>query len=67
MTLLKNENRTDRQVGTRKSSTNSKAEEFVTELQNLKTQENEAYSTGTSEDTPELLAFRRDLDELAQK
>ncbi|GJU53911.1 ribonuclease H-like domain-containing protein [Tanacetum coccineum] len=57
----------DRQVGTRKSSTNSKAEEFVTELQNLKTQEKEAYSTGTSEDTPELLAFRRDLDELAQK
>ncbi|GJV03469.1 putative ribonuclease H-like domain-containing protein [Tanacetum coccineum] len=37
------------------------------ELQNLKTQENEAYSTGISEDTPEILAFRRELDELAQK
>ncbi|GJQ92272.1 putative ribonuclease H-like domain-containing protein [Tanacetum coccineum] len=43
------------------------AEEFVTELQNLKTQEKEAYSTGISEDTPEILAFRRELDELAQK
>ncbi|GJR16049.1 putative ribonuclease H-like domain-containing protein [Tanacetum coccineum] len=56
-----------RQVGPRKSSTNSKAEEFLTELQNLKTQEKEAYSTGISEDTPEILAFRRELDELAQK
>ncbi|GJU16140.1 putative ribonuclease H-like domain-containing protein [Tanacetum coccineum] len=28
---------------------------------------NEAYSTGISEDTPEILAFRRELDELAQK
>ncbi|GJV19824.1 putative ribonuclease H-like domain-containing protein [Tanacetum coccineum] len=43
------------------------AEEFLTELQNLKTQEKEAYSTGISEDTPEILAFRRELDELAQK
>ncbi|GKC63340.1 retrovirus-related pol polyprotein from transposon TNT 1-94, partial [Tanacetum coccineum] len=58
---------TDRQVRPRKSSTNSKAEEFVTELQNLQPQEKEAYSTSTSEDTPELQAFRRDLDELAQK
>ncbi|GJZ62695.1 putative ribonuclease H-like domain-containing protein [Tanacetum coccineum] len=57
----------DKQVGPRKSSTNSKAEEFLTELQNLKTQEKEAYSTGISEDTPEILAFRRELDELAQK
>ncbi|GJS86774.1 putative ribonuclease H-like domain-containing protein [Tanacetum coccineum] len=32
-------------VGPRKSSTNSKAEEFLTELQNLKTQEKEAYPT----------------------
>ncbi|GJS99316.1 putative ribonuclease H-like domain-containing protein [Tanacetum coccineum] len=56
-----------RQVGPRKSSTNSKAEEFLTELQNLKTQEKEAYSTGISEDTPEILAFRRKLDELATK
>ncbi|GJS68385.1 hypothetical protein Tco_0682950 [Tanacetum coccineum] len=54
-------------VRPRKSSTNSKAEEFLTELQNLKTQEKEAYSTGISEDTPEILAFRRELDELAQK
>ncbi|GKF67064.1 ribonuclease H-like domain-containing protein [Tanacetum coccineum] len=38
-------------VRPRKSSTNSKAEEFLTELQNLKTQEKEAYSTGISEDT----------------
>ncbi|GJU45757.1 putative ribonuclease H-like domain-containing protein [Tanacetum coccineum] len=49
-----------RQVGPRKSSINTKAEEFLTELQNLKTQEKEAYSTGISEDTPEILAFRND-------
>ncbi|GJS01166.1 putative ribonuclease H-like domain-containing protein [Tanacetum coccineum] len=54
-------------VGLRMSSTNSKAEEFLTELQNLKTQEKEAYSTGISEDTPEIQAFRKELDELAQK
>ncbi|GKC03747.1 putative ribonuclease H-like domain-containing protein, partial [Tanacetum coccineum] len=54
-------------VRPRKSSTNSKEEEFLTELQNLKTQEKEAYSTGISEDTPEILAFRRELDDLAQK
>ncbi|GJZ45470.1 putative ribonuclease H-like domain-containing protein [Tanacetum coccineum] len=54
-------------VGPRKSSTNSKVEEFLTELQNLKIQENEAYSTGISEDTPEILAFRRESEELAQK
>ncbi|GJT57543.1 putative ribonuclease H-like domain-containing protein [Tanacetum coccineum] len=57
-----------RQVGPRKSSTNSKAEEFLlTELQNHKTQEKEAYSTGISEDTPEILAFKRELDKLAPK
>ncbi|GJY16117.1 putative ribonuclease H-like domain-containing protein [Tanacetum coccineum] len=56
-----------RQVGPRKSSTNSKAEEFFTELQNLKTQENEAYSIGISENTPEIIAFRRELDELDPK
>ncbi|GJT32074.1 hypothetical protein Tco_0922493 [Tanacetum coccineum] len=38
-------------VGPRMSSTNSKAEEFLTELQNLKTQEQEAYSTGNLDDT----------------
>ncbi|GKB99944.1 putative ribonuclease H-like domain-containing protein, partial [Tanacetum coccineum] len=54
-------------VGPRKSPTNLKVEEFLTELQNLKTQENEAYSTGILEDTPEILAFRRDLDKLAPK
>ncbi|GJU79812.1 protein kinase-like domain, concanavalin A-like lectin/glucanase domain protein [Tanacetum coccineum] len=54
-------------VRPRKSSTNSKAEEFLIELQNLKTQEKEAYPTGISENTPEILAFRKELDELAQK
>ncbi|GKB35655.1 putative ribonuclease H-like domain-containing protein, partial [Tanacetum coccineum] len=54
-------------VGPRMSSTNSKAEEFLTELQNLKTQEKEAYSTSITEDTPEILAFRKEMDELAQK
>ncbi|GKC14961.1 hypothetical protein Tco_1011743 [Tanacetum coccineum] len=48
-------------VRPRKSSTNLKEEEFLTKLQNLKTQENEAYSTGISEYTPETLAFRREL------
>ncbi|GJQ92273.1 putative ribonuclease H-like domain-containing protein [Tanacetum coccineum] len=42
-------------------------EEFLTELQNLKAQEKEAYSTSILEDTPEILDFRRELDELAQK
>ncbi|GJV29202.1 ribonuclease H-like domain-containing protein [Tanacetum coccineum] len=56
-----------RKVGPRKSSTNSKAEESLTELQNLKTQEKKAYSTGISEYTPEILAFRRELDALAPK
>ncbi|GKD68446.1 hypothetical protein Tco_1322536, partial [Tanacetum coccineum] len=36
-------------VGPRKSSTHSKEEKFLTELQNLQTQEKEAYSTGISE------------------
>ncbi|GJU21643.1 putative ribonuclease H-like domain-containing protein [Tanacetum coccineum] len=54
-------------VRPRMSSTNSKAEEFLTEIQNLKTQEKEAYSTGILEDTPEILAFRKELDKLAQK
>ncbi|GKB57332.1 hypothetical protein Tco_0913518, partial [Tanacetum coccineum] len=54
-------------VRPRKSSTNSKAEEFLTKLQNLKTQEKEAYSTGISEDTPVILAFRREFDEFAPK
>ncbi|GJW01894.1 putative ribonuclease H-like domain-containing protein, partial [Tanacetum coccineum] len=54
-------------VRPRKSSTNSKEEKSLTELQNLQPQEKEAFSTGISEDTLEILAFRRDLDQLAQK
>ncbi|GJU55803.1 hypothetical protein Tco_1229517 [Tanacetum coccineum] len=54
-------------VGTRKPSTNSKKEECLTEFQNLQTQEKEAFSTSISEDTPEILDFKRDLDQLAQK
>ncbi|GKD31615.1 hypothetical protein Tco_1242393, partial [Tanacetum coccineum] len=54
-------------VGTRKPSTNLKKEECLTEFQNLQTQEKEAFSTGISEDTPEILDFKRDLDQLAQK
>ncbi|GKA76536.1 putative ribonuclease H-like domain-containing protein, partial [Tanacetum coccineum] len=50
-------------VETRKSSTNSKKEEILTEPQ----QENEASSTGTSEDNPKILAFRRELEAIAQK
>ncbi|GJV03816.1 putative ribonuclease H-like domain-containing protein [Tanacetum coccineum] len=57
---------TVRHVGPRKSSTSSKAHEFLTALQNLKTQEKEAYSTGILEDSPEILDFRRELDDLAQ-
>ncbi|GJU70563.1 hypothetical protein Tco_1256822 [Tanacetum coccineum] len=44
-------------VGPRKYSTNSKEEKFLTELQNLQTQEKEAFSTGISEDTPKILAY----------
>ncbi|GKD92894.1 hypothetical protein Tco_1372731, partial [Tanacetum coccineum] len=54
-------------VGPRKSSTNSKEEKFLTELQNLQIQEKEAFSTDILEDTPEIITFRRDLDQLAQK
>ncbi|GJS78159.1 hypothetical protein Tco_0728040 [Tanacetum coccineum] len=49
-------------VRPRKSSVNLKKEKFLTELQNLQTQEKEASYTGISEDTPKILAFRRDLD-----
>ncbi|GJR72814.1 ribonuclease H-like domain-containing protein [Tanacetum coccineum] len=48
------------------SEEEDEAEELII-LQNLKTQEKEAYSTRISEDTPEILAFRRELDDLAQK
>ncbi|GKE67364.1 hypothetical protein Tco_1521525, partial [Tanacetum coccineum] len=54
-------------VGPRKSSTNSKEEKILIELQNLQTQEKEAFSTGILEDTPAILAFRRNSDQLAQQ
>ncbi|GJZ35779.1 putative ribonuclease H-like domain-containing protein [Tanacetum coccineum] len=54
-------------VGTRKPSTNSKKEECLTELQNLKSQEKEVSPNGISEDAPDILAFRKELDEIAQK
>ncbi|GJV71693.1 putative ribonuclease H-like domain-containing protein [Tanacetum coccineum] len=54
---------TAKKVETRKSSTNSKKEEILTEPQ----QEKEASSTGTSEDNPKILAFRRELEAIAQK
>ncbi|GKC63185.1 putative ribonuclease H-like domain-containing protein [Tanacetum coccineum] len=54
-------------VGPMMSSTTSKAEEFLTKLQNLKTQEKKASSTDTSEDNPKILAFRRELGEIALK
>ncbi|GKA47508.1 hypothetical protein Tco_0740391 [Tanacetum coccineum] len=44
-------------VGPKKYSTNSKEEKFLTELQNLQTQEKEAFSIGILEDTPEILAY----------
>ncbi|GJW83128.1 ribonuclease H-like domain-containing protein [Tanacetum coccineum] len=59
-TAVKN---TEEKVETRKSSTNSKKEEIFTEPQ----QEKEASSTGTSEDNPKILAFRRELEAIAQK
>ncbi|GJS60753.1 ribonuclease H-like domain-containing protein [Tanacetum coccineum] len=50
-------------VETRKSSTNSKKEEILSEPQ----QEKEASFTGTSEDNPKILAFRGELEAIAQK
>ncbi|GJY48406.1 hypothetical protein Tco_0438362 [Tanacetum coccineum] len=50
-------------VETRKSSTNLKKEDILTKPQ----QENEDSSTGTSKDNPKILAFRRELEEIAQK
>ncbi|GJS61568.1 hypothetical protein Tco_0656352 [Tanacetum coccineum] len=47
-------------VKTRKSSTNSKKEEILSEPQ----QENEASSTDTSEDNPKIIAFRGELEEM---
>ncbi|GJV81856.1 putative ribonuclease H-like domain-containing protein [Tanacetum coccineum] len=54
---------TEEKVESRKSSTNSKKEEILTEPQ----QEKEASSTDTSEDNPKILAFRRELEEIALK
>ncbi|GJZ36245.1 integrase, catalytic region, zinc finger, CCHC-type containing protein [Tanacetum coccineum] len=52
-------------VKPRKSSTNSKAEEFLTKLPTIK--QEKRHSTGISNVTHEILAFRRELDELAQR
>ncbi|GKG34898.1 hypothetical protein Tco_0437594, partial [Tanacetum coccineum] len=49
-------------VNKRKSSTNLKKEEILTEPQ----QEKEASSTVTSEDNLKILAFRRELEAIAQ-
>ncbi|GKE78991.1 hypothetical protein Tco_1545111 [Tanacetum coccineum] len=54
---------TKEKVESRKSSTNSKKEEILTDLQ----QEKKASSTETSEDNPKILAFRRELEEIALK
>ncbi|GJY78603.1 hypothetical protein Tco_0484404 [Tanacetum coccineum] len=54
---------TEEKVESRKSSTNSKKEEILTEPQLKK----EAFSTDTLEDNPKILAFRRELEEIALK
>ncbi|GJZ50994.1 ribonuclease H-like domain-containing protein [Tanacetum coccineum] len=54
---------TEEKVESRKSSTNSKKEEIMTEPQ----QEKEVSSTDTSEDNPKILAFRRELEEISLK
>ncbi|GJS09634.1 ribonuclease H-like domain-containing protein [Tanacetum coccineum] len=54
---------TEEKVESRKSSTNSKKEEILTEPQ----LEKEVFSTDTSEDNPKILAFRRELEEIALK
>ncbi|GJT09063.1 putative ribonuclease H-like domain-containing protein [Tanacetum coccineum] len=56
-TAVKN---TAKKVGTRKSSPNSKEEKF-------KTHDKEASPPGISEATPNISAFRKELDALAQK
>ncbi|GKA21438.1 putative ribonuclease H-like domain-containing protein [Tanacetum coccineum] len=58
---------TTAKVGTRKLSTNSKEEECLTEFQNLQTQEDKASTTGISEEASNILAFRKELDKIAQK
>ncbi|GJT25502.1 putative ribonuclease H-like domain-containing protein [Tanacetum coccineum] len=54
---------TEEKAESRKSSTNSKKEEILTEPQ----QEKKASSTDTSEDNPKILAFRKELEEIALK
>ncbi|GJU00401.1 putative ribonuclease H-like domain-containing protein [Tanacetum coccineum] len=56
-------NRILRKVKSKESSTNSKTKEILTEP----LQEKEASSTDTSEDNPKILAFRRELEEIALK
>ncbi|GKD03706.1 hypothetical protein Tco_1178680, partial [Tanacetum coccineum] len=54
---------TEEKVESRTSSTNSKKEEILTEPQ----QEKKASSTDTSEDNTKILAYRRELEEIALK
>ncbi|GJT53798.1 putative ribonuclease H-like domain-containing protein [Tanacetum coccineum] len=54
---------TEEKAESRESSTNSKKEEILIDLQ----QEKKASSTDTSEDNPKILAFRRELEEIALK
>ncbi|GJZ28282.1 ribonuclease H-like domain-containing protein [Tanacetum coccineum] len=54
---------TEEKVESRTSSKNSKKEEILTEPQ----QEKKASSTDTSEDNPKIIAFRRELEEIALK
>ncbi|GJS95194.1 putative ribonuclease H-like domain-containing protein [Tanacetum coccineum] len=54
---------TEEKVESRTSSTNSKKEEILIEPQ----QEKKASSTDTSEDDPKILAFSRELEEIALK
>ncbi|GKG18458.1 hypothetical protein Tco_0372756, partial [Tanacetum coccineum] len=61
--VLSSVRNTKEKAKSRKSSTNLKNEEILTELQ----QEKKASSTDTSEDNPKILAFRRELEEIALK
>ncbi|GKC01784.1 retrovirus-related pol polyprotein from transposon TNT 1-94, partial [Tanacetum coccineum] len=54
---------TEEKVKSRTSSTSSRKEEILNETQ----QEKKASSTDTSEDNPKILAFRRELEEIALK
>ncbi|GJR66897.1 putative ribonuclease H-like domain-containing protein [Tanacetum coccineum] len=51
---------------TNASEEEDKAEELII-LRNLKSQEKEASPNGISEDAPDILAFRKELDAIAQK